>query len=59
MTRYEYMKNIGLEKLAQFLCDMMDSNYPGGCGSCPAEEHCSFGHNGFIEWLKQEMKTDD
>ena len=63
MTRYEYMKNVGLEKLSGFLCDMIDQlDLPDNvlnCEICPAQENCVCGHNGFMEWLKQETKTDD
>ena len=63
MTRYEYIKNIGLDKLAHYLCDQMDNvEVDGryGCEICPVEELCFIGsRNGFVEWLKQEMTTDD
>ena len=56
MTRYEYMKNVGFEKFTSALC-MIST-----CEVCCARGKCELmkgGENGFMEWLKQEMPTND
>ena len=58
VSRYDFIKNVNLEQMANFLCDMIDNNSPSGCATCPASEFCYTGHKGFIDWLKQEIRTD-
>ena len=61
MTNYEYSTGpLGLEGLAQALCDMVDhKDLPEDyycCELCIAKDHCTFGHKGFIDWLMEEHK---
>lgn len=42
------------EELAEFMCHNV-SNGTVNCAFCSAEEFCRMGHNGWLEWLKQEV----
>jgi hypothetical protein len=66
MTRYEYIKNLSVEDLAEVLScisqvtidkalDTEDIDYES-CKGCIAYDHCKLGHNGFIDWLNKEAK---
>lgn len=58
MTNYEYLKSTTFEKAAKALCEIMQDIDPDDvshvCKLCPVEHHCYPGHNGFIDWLKEE-----
>lgn len=61
MTKYEYLKNTTFENAAKFLCELvqdvdMDGNITDLCERCPATRYCYSGHNGFIDWLKEDHK---
>lgn len=60
MTNYEYIKNIGPEKLAHFLCDVMEelSNEMDrdSCYACPMYNRCEINTNPWLDWLKEEHK---
>lgn len=61
MTNYEFLKSVPVEKLAKALCELMQESEVNGsvediCKICPAEHYCKPGHNGFIDWLKEEKK---
>lgn len=45
------------EELAEFMCRNV-SNGTVNCAFCSAEEFCHMGHNGWIDWLKQEVVDD-
>jgi len=63
MNRYLYLKNVNTEKVANFLCDMIEKmdtvDNQDNCDCCPASDYCHSGHNGFIDWLKEEYKDDN
>lgn len=60
MTRYEYLKNTTFENVAEFLCQIVDYSTPEDkanmCDSCIASATCKKGHNGFMDWLKEDYK---
>ena len=61
MTNYEYMKNTTFENTAKFLCLIVQEVDVEGtitdlCEMCPATQYCYEGHNGFLDWLKEEHK---
>lgn len=41
------------EELAEFMCHNV-SNGTVNCAFCAAAEFCRMGHNGWLDWLKQE-----
>lgn len=59
MTNYEYLKNIGIEKLSHFLCEETEhetiNSFPKDdcCEHCPVKVRCFPGHNGWLSWLKE------
>ena len=58
MTRFEEIKTMSEEELADVLCEIVfDTHRNAGidfdrCEACPAARYCRMGHNGFIDWLK-------
>lgn len=63
MDRYLYLKNVNTEKMAKVLCEIvqnvdMEGTIEDLCERCPATQYCYGGHNGFIDWLKEEMPSD-
>ena len=50
MTRAEAIRNMTDEELAKFLCDEVTVT----CAECVAYEDCSYGRNGFVDWLQEE-----
>ena len=42
------------EELAEFMCHNV-SNGTVNCAFCAAAEFCRMGHNGWLDWLKQEV----
>jgi len=43
------------EELAEFMCHNV-SNGTVNCAFCAAAEFCRMGHNGWLDWLKQEVE---
>lgn len=43
------------EELAEFMCHNV-SNGTVNCAFCTAAEFCRMGHNGWLDWLKQEVE---
>lgn len=43
------------EELAEFMCHNV-SNGTVNCAFCAVAEFCRMGHNGWIDWLKEECK---
>lgn len=61
MNRYLYLKNINTVKMADYLCDMiqnMDIEDDENCTVCPAADYCHQNHNGFLDWLKEEINIE-
>ena len=61
MTNYEYLTGpLGLEGLAEALCDMVDhTKIPDDvrcCDVCIAQDYCYIGHKGFLDWLMEDHK---
>ena len=54
MTLLERIHSADITELAEFLCELRGSH----CSGCPAEGSCYFGHKGFIDFLKQEVRED-
>lgn len=59
ITNAERIRAMSDEELAKFLCEFRSlgaSNHP--CNVCKAEEFCSLGHNGMIDWLHRPAEED-
>ena len=60
MTQREYMQTASDEDLADLLCYVITNTLERAdadidtCKACPASRWCRKGHNGFIDWLKEE-----
>lgn len=58
MKRLSVFKKGDKEKIANILCNIIQDTCTSidddFCDRCPATKWCSFGHNGFIDWLEQE-----
>lgn len=58
-TNADKIRDMSDEELAKFLCDFRScdsSDHP--CEGCKAELHCHTGHNGMIDWLRQDSKGE-
>lgn len=58
-TNAERIRAMSDEELAKFLCEFRSlgaSNHP--CNFCKAEEFCSLGHNGMIDWLHRPAEEE-
>lgn len=57
MTNREKLNAMTNEELSKFLCGLMNAD---DCDTCPAQEYCKIGRNGFLAWLKAdtEIKTE-
>ena len=49
-TNADKVRAMSDEELAKFLCATVN------CGTCRAQEFCRTGHNGWLDWLKQEAE---
>ena len=56
-TNADRIRAMSDEELAEFMCHNV-SNGTVNCAFCAAEEFCRFGHNGWLEWLQQEVKAE-
>ena len=52
MTNLEYIRTLSEDELAKILCNMTE------CYKCLARDYCISGHNGFIDWLKEESDEE-
>ena len=43
------------EELAEFMCHSVSPSGTVNCSSCEAQGFCRMGHNGWLDWLKQEV----
>lgn len=50
MTKLEYIRNCTKEQLVRLLCDVANA-----CETCTAQELCRNGHNGFLDWLEEDV----
>ena len=55
MNRYEYIKSLTAEEMAEELCEFI-SQLDVECKKCPANEYCHRGHNGMKDWLMTEAE---
>lgn len=58
MTKADLVRAMSDEKLAEFMCHNV-SNGMVNCTFCAASEFCRMGHNGWIDWLKQEAEEGE
>ena len=60
MTILSVFRTGNKEEIAHILCsiiqDTCTSIEDDFCDRCPATNWCRFHHNGFIDWLEQEVK---
>ena len=56
MTRADRLRSMTDEELAEFMCHNV-SNGTVNCTFCAVAEFCRMGHNGWLEWLKQEEQS--
>lgn len=54
-TNADRIRSMTDEELAEFMCSNV-SNGTVNCAFCAAEEFCRMGHNGWLDWLKQECE---
>lgn len=55
-TNYDRIHAMSVEELAEFMCHNV-SNGTVNCAFCATAEFCRMGHNGWLDWLKQEVET--
>ena len=55
MTNADRIRSLSDEELADFLCDISGGE---SCTYCVANDLCHNGHNGMIDWLKEEVNDD-
>lgn len=55
LTNADRIRSMTDKELADFLCDISGGE---SCTYCVANDLCHNGHNGMIEWLKEEAKGD-
>ena len=55
ITNADRIRSMSDDELAEFMCHNV-SNNTVNCAFCAAEEFCRFGHIGWLDWLKREVK---
>lgn len=58
ITNADRIRSMTDEELAEFMCHNV-SNGTVNCAFCGAAEFCRMGHNGWLDWLKQEVSAND
>ena len=53
-TKFDLIRSMDVDQLAKFLCETVSPKGTVNCGTCPAQEYCRVGHNGWIDWLNLE-----
>lgn len=56
-TNADRIRSMTDEELAEFMCHNV-SNGTVNCAFCVAAEFCRMGHNGWLDWLKQESEGE-
>lgn len=56
-TNADRIRSMTDEELAEFMCHNV-SNGTVNCTFCAAAEFCRMGHNGWLNWLKQEAADE-
>ena len=54
ITNADRIRAMTDEELAEFMCHNV-SNGTVNCAFCGAAEFCRMGHNGWLDWLKEEV----
>ena len=49
------VRNMTNKELAEFLCYTVSPSGTVNCSTCGAAEFCRMGHNGWHDWLEQEV----
>lgn len=53
MNNFEWIKEQStIDSLGHCLCDLYDGKI-ADCEKCPVSEKCSYGKNGYVQWLKE------
>lgn len=52
-TNADRIRSMTDEELAEFMCHNV-SNGTVNCAFCAAAEFCRMGHNGWLDWLREE-----
>ena len=55
-TNGDNLRSMTDEDLAEFLCHAVSPSGVINCSSCEAQGFCKMGHNGWLDWLKQEAE---
>lgn len=53
-TNADKIRAMSDEELAEFMCHSVSPNGVANCSACEAAEFCRMGHNGYLDWLKEE-----
>lgn len=53
ITNLDFFRTATKNQIAYLLCNIISQN----CGQCIAADHCFFKHNGYMDWLDDEMQT--
>lgn len=59
MTRFEYIKAMTIDEMAEDLCDQISEHEQLGCGFCPAYNKCYKGHYGMKDYLEEEIDESE
>ena len=54
ITNADRIRSMTDEELAEFICHNV-SNGTVNCAFCAAAEFCRMGHNGWLDWLREEV----
>lgn len=54
MTRFEKLIDMDVDDVATVLCEAISDKV--NCDDCPFTDRCSFGHNGVLDWLTEEVE---
>ena len=52
MNNFKYLVLHDLKEAAHFLCQVQERNK--GCDSCPVQDRCEPGYNGWVDFLRSE-----
>ena len=60
-TRFEQIKEMNIEQMKKFLCNLTEATLNLADISdvreyCPAQKFCKLGHTGFEDWLLEEWE---
>lgn len=58
VTKGDRIRNMTDDELAKFLCNIAVNPGQGMCELCIASKYCRAGHNGFLDWLKEEHNVE-